>query len=193
MIQAGVRVDGARRRSSRGAWRFIHYGARTALDVSLQGGNLPQASVPPQYSLDRGLQNTYLVEVSTRHTVSPTLRLSPSLTFETSAVAPSAVNPAAHRRAQARRRAHPRVAARGARSRRPLTIGAHVGGTAYFLVARRFALRRARRDRLRRRRATASTPVASSTSATRCPPPSGRLHLVRRSTPASRSACTYQP
>ena len=84
MVQAGVRVVVFPTFDIEASWRFLHYGARTALDVSLQSGNLAQANVPPQFLLDRGLQNSYLVEVSTRHQVTPTLRLSPSLAFETS-------------------------------------------------------------------------------------------------------------
>jgi long-subunit fatty acid transport protein len=95
MVQAGVRVQATPRLDIEASWRFVHWGARSAVDVSLQGGNLGLADVAPQYFLDRGLQNSYLVEVSTRHTVSPALRLSPSLAFETSAITPSAVNPAA--------------------------------------------------------------------------------------------------
>jgi hypothetical protein len=132
MVQAGLRVTVSPTLDVEASWRFVHYGARTALDVSLQGGNLQQAAVPPQYLLDRGLQNTYLVEVSTRHTLSPTLRLSPSLTFETSAVAPSAVNPAAldAPKLDAALTVEWKAWEKGTTS---LTIGAHLGGTAYFV------------------------------------------------------------
>ena len=58
-----------------------------------------------------------------------------------------------------------------------ITIGAHVGGTAYFLVARRLALRRAAPRPPASTPPTASTPVASSTSATRLPSASGRYTL----------------
>ena len=114
------------------SWRFIHYGARTALDVSLQSGSLGQAAVPPQYLLDRGLQNTYEVEVSTRHTVTPTLRLSPSLAFETSAIAADAVNPAAIDAPKLDAALTVEWLAWRSGST-ALTLGAHVGGTAYFL------------------------------------------------------------
>jgi long-subunit fatty acid transport protein len=131
-VQAGLRVMVSPTFDIEASWRFIHYGARTALDVSLQGGNLQQAAVPPQYLLDRGLQNTYLVEVSTRHTLSPTLRLSPSLTFETSAVAPSAVNPAALDAPKLDAALTVEWTA-WKKASTALTIGAHLGGTAYFL------------------------------------------------------------
>jgi long-subunit fatty acid transport protein len=132
MVQAGVRVIVSPSLEVEASWRFLHYGARTALDVSLQGGNLGNANVPPQYLLDRGLQNNYLVEVSTRHTLSPTLRLSPSLTFETSAIAPSAVNPAA---LDAPKLAAALTVEWKAWQQKSTTvlIGAHLGGTAYFL------------------------------------------------------------
>lgn len=95
MVQAGARLVVSPRLELEASWRFLHYGARSALDVSLQGGNLDRAGAPPQFFLDRGLQNSYLVELSTRHQITPNLRLSPSLIFETAAVASSAVNPAA--------------------------------------------------------------------------------------------------
>ncbi|MGZ3443269.1 MAG: OmpP1/FadL family transporter [Polyangia bacterium] len=132
MVQAGVRVVLSPSLDLEASWRFLHYGARTALDVSLQGGNLAHAGVPPQFLLDRGLQNTNLVEVSTRHKLSPTLRLSPSLAFETSAIAADAVTPATLDA--------PKLAAAltvewkaWQASSTSLTIGAHIGGTAYFV------------------------------------------------------------
>ncbi len=132
MVQAGVRVTVFPTFDIEAQWRFIHYGARTALDVSLQSGSLGMANVPPQFLLDRGLQNSYLVEVSTRHQLTPALRLSPSLTFETSAVAADAVNPAAIDA--------PKLAAAltvewraWQKASTAVYIGAHVGGTAYLL------------------------------------------------------------
>jgi long-subunit fatty acid transport protein len=132
MVQAGLRVTVSPSLDIEAAWRFVHYGARTALDVSLQGGNLAHAGVPPQFLLDRGLQNTQLIEVSTRHKLSPALRLSPSLTFETSAIAPDAVTAAAIDA--------PKLAAALTvewkawhKASTTLVVGAHVGGTAYFL------------------------------------------------------------
>jgi long-subunit fatty acid transport protein len=139
MVQAGIRVTLGPRTDIEAQWRFLHYGARSALDATLQGGTITNANVPPQYLIDRGLQNTYLVELSTRHTVSPALRLSPSLTFETAAVASDAVNPAAIEA--------PKLDAaltlewtawRSATT--AVMLGAHVGGTAYFVshVSSRF-------------------------------------------------------
>ena len=132
MVQAGVRVVVTPRLDIEASWRFIHYGARAATDVSLQGGNLGLSNVPPQFLIDRGLQNSYAVEVSTRHLVNPSLRLSPSLTFETSAIAPSAVGPAALDA--------PKLDAALTLEWRAwhnastaFFVGAHVGGTAYFL------------------------------------------------------------
>lgn len=139
MVQAGVRVAVFPTFEIEASWRFLHYGARTALDVSLQSGSLGKASVPPQYLLDRGLQNSYLVEVSTRHQVTPALKLSPSVAFETSAIAADAVNPAAIDA--------PKLAAAltlewrvWQKTSTAVSLGAHVGGTAYLLskVASRF-------------------------------------------------------
>ncbi len=131
MVQAGVRVTLGPRMDVEASWRFIHYGARSALDVSLQGGNLAKANVPPQFLLDRGLQNSYLVEASTRHKLSPTLRLSPSLTFETTAVDASAVNPAAIDAPKLDAAVTLEWKAWRSASTTVL-IGAHIGGTAYF-------------------------------------------------------------
>ncbi|MCA1664716.1 MAG: hypothetical protein LC659_10675 [Myxococcales bacterium] len=52
-VQAGVRVMVSPTLDIEASWRFVHYGARTALDVSLQSGNLRQAAAPPQFLLDR--------------------------------------------------------------------------------------------------------------------------------------------
>jgi long-subunit fatty acid transport protein len=132
MVQAGLRVAVFPTFEIEASWRFLHYGSRTALDVSLQGGNLPQAGVPPQYLLDRGLQNSYLVEVSTRHTVTPNLRLSPSLAFETSAVASDAVSAAAldAPKLNGALTIEWRAWHNGSTA---VMLGAHVGATAYFL------------------------------------------------------------
>jgi len=131
-VQAGVRVTVFPTFDIEASWRFIHYGARTALDASLQSGSLGKAAVPPQFLLDRGLQNTYLVEVSTRHQVTPSLKLSPSLSFETSAVAADAVNPAAIDA--------PKLSAALTlewrawhKASTTVTVGAHVGASGYIL------------------------------------------------------------
>jgi len=132
MVNAGLRVTVFPTFEIEASWRFIHYGARTALDVSLQSGDLASVGVPPQFLLDRGLQNSYLVEVSTRHQVRPSLRLSPSLTFETSAVAPDAVNAAAIDAPKLDLALTLEWAA-WHKGSTVLTIGAHLGVTGYFL------------------------------------------------------------
>jgi hypothetical protein len=132
MVQAAMRVVATPRLDVEAQFRFVHYGARSALDVSLQGGTLGQSAVPPQFLLDRGLQNTYAVEVSTRHQVLPNLRLSPSLMFETSAVAADAVSPAAldANKLDAALTVEWRAWRSGATA---LFVGAHLGATAYLL------------------------------------------------------------
>jgi hypothetical protein len=132
MVQAGIRVSVFPTFDIEASWRFIHYGARTALDVSLQSGSLANVNVPPELLLDRGLQNTYLVEVSTRHTIGENVRLSPSLAFETSAVDGDAVNPAAIEapKLDAALTLEWRAWHKQSTS---VTVGAHVGGTAYFV------------------------------------------------------------
>ena len=139
--QGAVRVNVNPTLDVEAGFRFVHYGARSALDVSLQGGNLAAAKVPPEFLIDRGLQNAYAIEVSTRHQVSPSLRLSPSLTFETSAVAADAVSAAAleGNKLDAALTLEWRVW--HGLANHAVVIGAHVGGTAYFLgrVTSRFS------------------------------------------------------
>lgn len=139
MVQAAVRVVATPRLDIEAQFRFLHYGARSALDVSLQGGTLAQSGVPPQFLLDRGLQNSYAVEVSTRHQLGPSLRLSPSLLFETSAVAADAVSPAAldAPKLDAALTLEWRAWHKNATA---LYVGAHLGATAYVLgnVSSRF-------------------------------------------------------
>jgi long-subunit fatty acid transport protein len=134
ILQAGVRVEVTPRIDVEGAVRWVHYGSRAQLDVSLQGGDLGllatsrAAAVPPEFRLDRGLQDAWGLETSARFQVSGPLRLSPSLFFETSAIESSAVSAAAID--------GPKVdlALTGEwRPVRHLVVGAHVGGTAYVL------------------------------------------------------------
>jgi long-subunit fatty acid transport protein len=102
VVQVAARIEVTPTLDLEAQWRFVHYGARTTLDASLQGGSLgdlgPAANgtgVPSSFSLDRGLQNAYAVELSARLLVARPLRLMPSLMFESAAVASSAVGPAA--------------------------------------------------------------------------------------------------
>jgi long-subunit fatty acid transport protein len=143
MIQAALRLQLTPRLELEASWRFVHYGARTALDVNLQGGNLDRARVPQTFFIDRGLQNSYLVGVSSRHVISPALRLSPSLMFETAAVAPSAVNPAALDAPKLDAALTLEWKAWRFAGDRAILIGAHVGLTAFFVhhVASRYDAR----------------------------------------------------
>ncbi len=78
--------------------RWIHYSERSQLGVLVQGGQLGAVPAPfrpsPQFLVDQGMQDTFALEVSTRWLVRPSLVLSPSLVFETSAVETSAVSAA---------------------------------------------------------------------------------------------------
>jgi long-subunit fatty acid transport protein len=141
MVQAALRVQLTPRLELEASWRFVHYGARTALAANLQGGNLDVARVPQTFFLDRGLQNSYLVGVSSRHVISPVLRLSPSLTFETSAVAPSAVSPAALDAPKLDAALTLEWKAWRFSGDRYVSIGAHIGLTAFFVghVASRYS------------------------------------------------------
>jgi long-subunit fatty acid transport protein len=141
IVQAGARVQLTPTVDLEAAWRFIHYGARSTFDVNLQGGNLGQlgkaagsTGIPPQFSLDRGLQNAYAVELSTRIRVAQPLRVMPSLTFESAAVAGDAVSAAALDGPKLDGAVTVEYKARlGPERRRALVLGAHAGGTAYFL------------------------------------------------------------
>jgi long-subunit fatty acid transport protein len=131
--QGAVRVNLSSRLDVEAGLRFVHYGARSALDVSLQGGDLAAAKIAQEFLIDRGLQNAYAIEVSTRHRVSPSLRLSPSLVFETAAVAPDAVSAAALEGNKLDAALTLEWQAWHGLANHALVIGAHVGGTAYFL------------------------------------------------------------
>jgi long-subunit fatty acid transport protein len=122
-----------------GSLRWVHYGARSQLDVKTQGGTLgqldPTLALPPEFLLDRGLQDAFAVEASGRFRVGQKLRLSPSFVFESSAVEASAVSAAALEA--------PKIDLALTAEWRPrthLVLGAHVGGTAYVLgdVSSRF-------------------------------------------------------
>jgi long-subunit fatty acid transport protein len=131
--QAGVRVNVNPQLDVEASFRFVHYGARTALDVSLQGGNVALARMAPEFLIDRGLQNAYAVELSTRHLVTPSLRLSPSLVFESAAVAADAVSAAALEGNKIDAALTLEWQAWHGLANHALIIGAHVGGTAYIL------------------------------------------------------------
>jgi long-subunit fatty acid transport protein len=132
ILYAGMRVEATTHIDVEASARWVHYGARSQLDLNLQGGSLPgrpaATALPPELVIDRGLTDAFSVEASTRFKIGEQVRLSPSLVFETSAVEASAVSPAAidankldlALTAEWRPLPH-------------LTLGAHVGGTAYLL------------------------------------------------------------
>lgn len=134
IIYLGARVEINTRLDLEMQARWVHYGTRDQLDVSLQGGNLHQLSSGtgtnpgPRFLLDRGFRDTLTVGLSTRHRVGERLRLSPSLFFETAAVDPATVNAASidgnKLDAALTLEWHPLPR---------LLIGAHLGGTAYIL------------------------------------------------------------
>ena len=132
MIQAGVRIQATPTLDIEAQWRFVHYGARHELDVSLQGGGIATTGIASGFALDRGLQNSYMIEVSTRHQITPYLRLSPSLALETSAVAADAVSAAAldAPKLDAALTFEWRVWRSGLHS---VQVGGHAGVTGYFV------------------------------------------------------------
>ena len=134
MIQLGTRVEINSRFDIEGEARWIHYGERQSIDVSFQGGYLPQvandpqASVPNRFLLDRGFQDAFAFEVSGRWRIGEHWRLSPSVVFETSAVDATAVNAASID-------ANKLDVALTAewKPTRHLRFGGHVGATAFIL------------------------------------------------------------
>jgi hypothetical protein len=138
--QGGVRINVNPELDVETSFRFVHYGARTALDVALQGGTLALARLPPEQLIDRGLENAYSVELSTRHQVTPVLRLSPSLIYESAAVAADAVSAAALEGHKLDAALTLEWQAWHGLANHALIIGAHLGGTAYLLgrVSSRF-------------------------------------------------------
>jgi long-chain fatty acid transport protein len=145
VIYAGARVTVTRRIELDAVLRWVHYGAQSQLDVSTQGDTLPQLAVagrgyalPPQFLLDRGLQDAWMVGLGGRFAVGDKLRLAPSIYFETSAVEAGAVSAAAIDA--------PKLDLALTAEWRPvrhLIVGAHVGVTAYVLdrVDSRFSAR----------------------------------------------------
>jgi long-subunit fatty acid transport protein len=131
MIFTAFRAELSARVDLEGQVRWIHYGERPQLAVSIGGGNLAglgRHALPPDFKIDRGLHDTGTVELSTRVKIGSSARLAPSLVYETPAVEPDAVNAAAidGHKLDLALTAEWRVATH-------FTLGAHVGGTAYII------------------------------------------------------------
>jgi hypothetical protein len=130
IVHLGFRIEATPRIDVAAALRYINYGARPTLDLALQGGDLARASptLLPEQKIDRGLQDAWGIEASARFRVGDKLRLAPSLMFETSAVQASAVTPSTLDA--------PKLDFTLLLEWRPirrLRLGAHLGGTAYFI------------------------------------------------------------
>jgi long-subunit fatty acid transport protein len=99
IAQAAARVDVSSQLDLEATLRWVHWGKRSQIELQHQGGNLGQIrsdlALPLQSRRDLGLQDTFGVEVSARVRVGRTLRLMPSLFFETSSVQSTAVSAAA--------------------------------------------------------------------------------------------------
>jgi long-subunit fatty acid transport protein len=135
IINLALRVEATSRLEVEASARWVHYGGRNALDVYLQGGTLdhigaadPGGAVPGQMRLDRGWQDAWAVGASLRWRVNKSLRLSPSALFETSA-ADNAYVSAANLEGNKLDLA----LALEWKPRAHLTVGAHLGSTAYFV------------------------------------------------------------
>ena len=132
IVQLGIRLELTPRIELETAARWVHYGLASQLYVRLQGGTLsqlagPATSIPPEYAMDRGLQDTGMIEASARFRIG-NLRLSPSFVWESSAVESSAVSAAAIDGNKFD------FALTGEwKPRKHLTIGGHVGVTAYAI------------------------------------------------------------
>ena len=170
------------------SWRFVHYGARTALDVSLQGGNLAHGAPCRRSSSSIAACRTASSSRCRRATrCRRTLRLSPSLAFETSAIArrrgqrrPPSTRPSSTPRSPSSGRRgtrHRRRCSSGRTSAAPPISSSRVESR--FDAARRDRLRRCRLQPRRLRQAEHRRRVALGRRApTHC----------SWSTPASRSA-----
>jgi long-subunit fatty acid transport protein len=134
VVQFGMRFEATPRIDFEAGARFINYGARRAIDVTLQGTEIEKAGLtaatrpPPQFLLDRGLQDAWGLWISGRFRARETLRLMPFVFFETSAVRRELVNAAS---IDSEKLDLSLVAEW--KPHRNVTIGAHLGGTAYFL------------------------------------------------------------
>ena len=134
VVYFGLRLEGTPRFEFEAGARYVNYGARRQLDVSLQGGVLDRlgksadARVPPQFLIDRGFQDAWAFWVSGRWRVRDNIRLSPMLLFETSAVSPEVVNAASIDG----NKLDLSLTAEW-KPTRLVRIGGHVGGTAYLL------------------------------------------------------------
>lgn len=134
VVQFGLRFEATTRIDFEAGARWVGYGFRRALDVTLQSadpsraGSTAATRPPEQFLLDRGLQDAWGLWMSGRFRVRESLRLMPFVFFETSAVKKELVNAAALDSEKldlslvAEWKPHRRV-----------TLGAHLGGTAYFL------------------------------------------------------------
>jgi long-subunit fatty acid transport protein len=133
-IYVGARVEVTPRVEVEASFRWVHYGGRSGLDLVLEGGQLdrlgssPATRIPAENQIDFGLQDAFGVEASGRFRLGEHLRLAPSLFLENSAVTTGSVNAASIDA--------PKLDATLTAEWRPvrhLVLGAHVGGTAYFL------------------------------------------------------------
>lgn len=132
ILQAAARIEVNPKLELEATLRWVHWGERSQLDWTAQGGNLgqvlPSLLPPPQTRVDLGLQDTFGAELSLRLRVTEKLRLMPSLFFETSSVDASAVS-AANLDA-------PKLDLALIAEWKPikhLTLGAHAGATAFLM------------------------------------------------------------
>jgi long-subunit fatty acid transport protein len=135
ILSFAIRIEATPRLEVEGSTRWVHYGYRSQLDLFLQGGTLdrvgaadPGAAVPSQLRLARGSQDAYSIGASFRIKLGERLRVQPSVIYESTAADYahiSAANLDGHKVDLALTLEW--------RPREHLTVGAHLGGVAYFV------------------------------------------------------------
>jgi long-subunit fatty acid transport protein len=129
--QAALRIEISPRLEFESEIRYVHYGAKSEIGLTLDGGDLARLGAfrpPVLQTIDRGLQDAWGAEASMRIFAVDQLRLAPSIVVESSAVNRGAVSAAAIEATKL-----DAALTMEWRPSKSLFIGAHVGGTAYFL------------------------------------------------------------
>jgi long-subunit fatty acid transport protein len=86
ILMLGIRGEITSRVELEGQARWVHYGNRPVVEVELQSADVQRLGLPASFFIDRGLQDAWGLEFSTRWKIKDRLRLSPSLFYESSAV-----------------------------------------------------------------------------------------------------------
>jgi long-subunit fatty acid transport protein len=128
IVMLGIRGEISSRLEIEGQARWVHYGNRPIIEIELQSPDIQRLGIPTSFSWDRGLKDAWGLEFSTRYRVTDKLRLSPSLFYESPAVASRVVDAAnidAHKLDLALTLEWKPV--------RHFVLGVHAGVTVFFL------------------------------------------------------------